>query len=716
MKPLYFVLLFLLLAFPVSGWYFEEYNTFTENFDFVLGYLNLTNDNFELQHGLEISGNIIGKNIFGDNFYQSGTDISDLYVNRTGDTMTGNLDNIGYNGTFEWVIAKVNSSSLQNTPVQCTDGYYIAKYNGTHSVCIRAWRTDGENVTGDYGIIGNVGIGTTSPDTQLHIKNFNAQSILRLERDYTVVPDNGLYGSIEFEGQDASVAYAAAGIRAKIFAIAEGVSGETALVFSTADYGGGGVGVNATHERMRIMNTGNVGIGTFSPNTPLEVVGWIRSTSGTNYSNFAQGATNALISWNLGRLDFRFGSGTSSAQNVMVIEDTGNVGIGTSSPDANLEIENSNNPVIYLKDTTNNNILRLTAQDNKARIGVDLNYPLYFMTGGIADANIRMTILGNGSVGIGTTSPTAKLHIYTVTGGEDLLFLRDQINTADLTIDSPTGALMEIRAGVGDHLQLSSNATANQGIRIRNDGNVGIGNTSPNHKLSVNGDGYFDGNLTATGNITSGKGSIIIDGIAGVIYMNNGWQVKSNTNGNSFSINNGNDVLFIDNTNDFVGIGTITPGQKLTVIGDTNITGNFTGNNIIGEMYLHEGNLSTTVLTQNVPANVSGLSEGINNGFNYNDPYLEAQVSGVYLVKYGISFADGPNNEYLFEVAVNGVDSGKCDSERKLGASADVGNTGMPCFIRLNKADQVTLMVTNKDSGSNTDIRDAGFILMRVTD
>jgi len=58
---------------------------------------------------------------------------------------------------------------------------------------------------------------------------------------------------------------------------------------------------------------------------------------------------------------------------------------------------------------------------------------------------------------------------------------------------------MEIRAGVGDHLQLSSGATANQGIRIRNDGNVGIGTTTPTEKLVVVGNVNVTGTLYIAG-------------------------------------------------------------------------------------------------------------------------------------------------------------------------------------------------------------------------
>ncbi|KKL50502.1 hypothetical protein LCGC14_2304850, partial [marine sediment metagenome] len=118
------------------------------------------------------------------------------------------------------------------------------------------------------------------------------------------------------------------------------------------------------------------------------------------------------------------------------------------------------------------------------------------------------------------------------TGGEDLLFLRDQINTADLTIDSPTGALMEIRAGVGDHLQLSSGATANQGIRIRNDGNVGIGTTTPAHKLHVIGNVNITGSFNATrieGNIILQDGNQVNDSIDLSLYSFDTWNRSSPT-------------------------------------------------------------------------------------------------------------------------------------------------------------------------------------------
>ncbi len=175
---------------------------------------------------------------------------------------------------------------------------------------------------------------------------------------------------------------------------------------------------------------------------------------------------------------------------------------------------------------------------------------------------VHMTILGNGSVGIGTASPAAKLHISTVSGGEDLLFLRDQINTADLTINSPTGALMEIRAGVGDHLQLSSDATANQGIRIRNDGNVGIGTTTPAEDLTI---GANKVNISSTGDVNAtkfyGDGSALT-GITGG-QVSGAWVLSNFTNAFN-AIYNLSDTGLYNSTNFTQDYNDLSVAWKLT--------------------------------------------------------------------------------------------------------------------------------------------------------
>jgi hypothetical protein len=100
---------------------------------------------------------------------------------------------------------------------------------------------------------GNVGIGTTSPDTLLHLSNADGNAIIRLERNDTIINVADVYGSIEFEGQDASSS--SSGVRGSITGISEGTGGNMALAFSTAPF----TGTNT--ERMRIDSDGNLLVG-----------------------------------------------------------------------------------------------------------------------------------------------------------------------------------------------------------------------------------------------------------------------------------------------------------------------------------------------------------------------------------------------------------------------------------------------------------------------
>jgi|9_EtaG_2_1085328.scaffolds.fasta_scaffold04882_6 hypothetical protein len=121
-------------------------------------------------------------------------------------------------------------------------------YIGANDAYKLRFKTDG-NIVMDNG--GNVGIGTSSPDTKLHISDTAGGAIIRLERNDTTISSTNIYGGIEFEGQDGS-AGSAAGVRGKILGVAEGATGEMALTFETA----GGYG--SSTERMRIDSTGIV--------------------------------------------------------------------------------------------------------------------------------------------------------------------------------------------------------------------------------------------------------------------------------------------------------------------------------------------------------------------------------------------------------------------------------------------------------------------------
>jgi hypothetical protein len=113
--------------------------------------------------------------------------------------------------------------------------------------------TTGANNTGGVSPMtitnaGNVGIGTSVPDTLLHLSSATSGAILRLERNDITIVDGDSYGQVQWEGQDASTS--AGGVRASVDVLATGSLGSTAMVFRVADAGA------AEQERMRLTQNG----------------------------------------------------------------------------------------------------------------------------------------------------------------------------------------------------------------------------------------------------------------------------------------------------------------------------------------------------------------------------------------------------------------------------------------------------------------------------
>ena len=243
-------------------------------------------------------------------------------------------------------------------------------------------------------------------------------------------------------------------------------------------------------------STDKVGIGTDAPQEHLHV-------SGTGTQRFEIEATDtgaavlkltntdggyALYS----SLDkFHVYSNTLATEALSILP-SGNVGIGTSSPSAALEVAGeayftaaaTASPGIFLKDSVSSHTWKLrqsTANDFQIR--------------DVTAATSRLTIDTSGHVGIGTSSPTRKLDIVQDADTEDSGI--GIYNAAENAIGRiwMNGADMIFQRGGDNEQQLVLDAT----------GNVGIGSTAPQGKLHVGeqATNYFkvasDGTLTLHG-------------------------------------------------------------------------------------------------------------------------------------------------------------------------------------------------------------------------
>lgn len=173
--------------------------------------------------------------------------------------------------------------------------------------------------------------------------------------------------------------------------------------------------------------------------------------------------------------------------------------------------------------------------------------------------------------------------------------------------------------------------------------------------------------------------------------------------------------------------GRMTIFNDTEVKGNLNVTGNFTGNQIYGEMWMNNestnGNENQIPL-QNVWYNLTGFNQTIMsgqslNGFGYvggEQPHLIAQVSGKYKADYSVSFelSSGTNDEFEMIISINDIPQNNTEIHRKIASSGDLGNAGSSGFIDLIFGDKITLQVKNKDASDNIGVHSANVNLLRI--
>ena len=321
----------------------------------------------------------------------------------------------------------------------------------------------------------------------------------------------------------------------------------------------------------------DVAIGTLANNNLLAYEAgtslWKNKTFAELGLSSGTGTTNFVTKWS---------NATGGLTNSQIFDNGVNLGIATPTPTAKLEINQDANAMALLVTGGSGGLdMARFVRDVGGNVTVGINgsggdAQIYFTTTGntfaigtdsssfkISDStavgtNDRLTIDSIGNVGIGTTSPSATLHVVR-NGAETLRLQRssgtnfriatylDAVGTQMYSTTSADNAYNPIRID-GSYIALNTDTG----------GNVGIGTVTPTQKLTV------VGNIMSTEGGTAALPKLTLSASTTTgIYtpMANGWGVSTNAVSR----------LVIDAVGN-VGIGTTNPTQKLDVAGGARFT------------------------------------------------------------------------------------------------------------------------------------------------
>jgi hypothetical protein len=332
-------------------------------------------------------------------------------------------------------------------------------------------------------------------------------------------------------------------------------------------------------------NNGNVGIGTSNPQGLLQIGEPIIVTVNTYLSGveedigisdsidpeYTPDAKLEISSGGTGRDLLMLSSYPSGDGDLFIVKNSGNVGIGATTPSSPLTIKTVAGPDIELISSGSNADIMTNAA---FKVGTTTSQPFSIITNNL----YQMTVDSTGNVGIGTTSPAAKLDVsgdisttsvykidgnkvLSTPGSNTLVGIEAGANTTgtyntfsgyQAGSSNTTGSLNTFSGRRAGYSNTEGQSNTFLG------GSAGYSNTTGNYNTAV---GYWAGRLNSTG-----SGNVFIGYSAG--YSENGsnklYIANSSTNP---------PLIYGDFNTGRVGIGTTSPDAKLVVAGQIKVTG-----------------------------------------------------------------------------------------------------------------------------------------------
>jgi hypothetical protein len=505
-----------------------------------------------------------------------------------------------------------------------------------------------------------VGVGTTSPDGKLHIDgSTNAVTGLVLSASSNVV-DNRF---IDFQNT-------------------------SGLLRLGVEYDNTTAKLNITDRNRNKFFTfsevdASIGVGTDSPDAKLHIL----PTTGTNTGLVIESAvnsTNQMIDFQNNNGDYRIGMqyDASVAQlhltnrnrnkmftvdeltgDISFYEDTGttpkffwdasaeSLGIGTSSPSSmnaganQLVVGNGSTGqglTIYSSTTTAGSIHFAdgTSGDTAYRGQLVYNHNGDYMAI-YTSASQAMRITSDGSVGIGTSSPSAKLTVVESSIGD--IIQGTGVNNTDFRIGNHAlnnGGIYINSQYSNQDLRLQTQGSTR--MTINSSGQVGIGTTSPSEKLEISGNAKASGYFWGT-NVYANVGSTTSASFGNANGTGNGMYFPASTTVGF--ITNATERMRIDASGN-VGIGTSSPSSVLHI------------KNTDPKVIIEDANNSTGGASYNPYIEFNALGDNVGSvGFSTNGNYFDIKAENY--------------NSAPIRLFTGGSERMRIDSSGKIGIGTD---------------------------------------------